>query len=256
MIDAYYWPTPNGWKLSIMLEECGVDYRIVPVDIGGGDQFKPEFLRISPNNRMPAIVDHEPLGGGGPLSIFESGAILEYLAEKTGKFLPSAPRERYRALQWLHWQMGNLGPMMGQRQPFQELRQEPHARRETARIRHPALRRRGGSAVWGDGRPACGERVSRRGRVHHRGHHHLAVGLFGAPRGGRGRVGEVPEPAPLGVSGWRTGRRWKKAGASGMNWANASARKRGESPPRIAFSTRPTTKCAPPAPAAAKAAAA
>ncbi len=118
MIDAYYWPTPNGWKLSIMLEECGVDYRVVPVDIGGGDQFKPEFLRISPNNRMPAIVDHEPLGGGGPLSIFESGAILEYLAEKTGKFLPSAPRERYRALQWLHWQMGNLGPMMGNANHF------------------------------------------------------------------------------------------------------------------------------------------
>ena len=118
MIDAYYWPTPNGWKLSIMLEECGVDYRVVPVDIGGGDQFKPEFLRISPNNRMPAIVDHEPLGGGAPLSIFESGAILEYLAEKTGKFLSAAPRERYRALQWLHWQMANLGPMMGNANHF------------------------------------------------------------------------------------------------------------------------------------------
>ena len=118
MIDAYYWPTPNGWKLSIMLEECGLEYRIVPVDIGGGDQFKPEFLRISPNNRMPAMVDHDPLGGGEPLAIFESGAILEYLAEKTGRFLPTAPRERYRALQWVHWQMGNLGPMMGNANHF------------------------------------------------------------------------------------------------------------------------------------------
>ena len=118
MIDAYYWPTPNGWKLSIMLEECGLEYRIVPVDIGGGDQFKPAFLRIAPNNRMPAIVDHQPLGGGEPLAIFESGAILEYLAEKTGKFLPSEPRRRYRALQWLHWQMGNLGPMMGNANHF------------------------------------------------------------------------------------------------------------------------------------------
>ncbi len=118
MIDAHYWPTPNGWKLSIMLEECGLDYRIVPVDIGGGDQFKPEFLRISPNNRMPAIVDHDPLGGGEPLALFESGAILEYLAEKTGKFLPKAPRDRYRALQWVHWQMANLGPMMGNANHF------------------------------------------------------------------------------------------------------------------------------------------
>ena len=118
MIDAYYWPTPNGWKLSIMLEECEVAYRIVPVDIGGGDQFKPEFLCISPNNRMPAIVDHDPLGGGPPIAVFESGAILEYLAEKTGKFLPAAPRARYRVLQWLHWQMANLGPMMGNANHF------------------------------------------------------------------------------------------------------------------------------------------
>ena len=92
MIDLYYWPTPNGWKVSIMLEECGLAYRTIPVDIGGGEQFKPEFLRISPNNRMPAIVDHEPLGGGKPLSLFESGAILEYLADKTGKFLPRIRR--------------------------------------------------------------------------------------------------------------------------------------------------------------------
>jgi len=118
LIDVHYWPTPNGWKVTIMLEECGLDYNIVPVDIGGGDQFKPEFLRLSPNNRMPAIVDHDPLGGGGPLAIFESGAILEYLAEKSGQFLPSAPAEKYRVLQWVHWQMANLGPMMGNANHF------------------------------------------------------------------------------------------------------------------------------------------
>ena len=118
MIDVHFWPTPNGWKVSIMLEECGLAYNIIPVDIGGGDQFKPEFLRISPNNRMPAIVDHEPLGGGEPLAIFESGAILEYLGEKTGKFLPESPRERYKTLQWVHWQMANLGPMMGNANHF------------------------------------------------------------------------------------------------------------------------------------------
>ena len=101
-----------------MLEECGLKYRAIPVDIGGGDQFKPEFLRISPNNRMPAIVDHEPLGGGEPLAIFESGAILEYLAEKTGKFLPKDVAGRYRVLQWVHWQMANLGPMMGNANHF------------------------------------------------------------------------------------------------------------------------------------------
>ncbi|MCZ6658329.1 MAG: glutathione S-transferase N-terminal domain-containing protein [Gammaproteobacteria bacterium] len=118
MIDVYYWPTPNGWKVTIMLEECGLDYNIIPVDIGGGDQFKAEFLRISPNNRMPAIVDHEPMGGGKPLAIFESGAILEYLADKTGQFLPTEPAERFKVLQWVHWQMANLGPMMGNANHF------------------------------------------------------------------------------------------------------------------------------------------
>ena len=101
-----------------MLEECELDYRIIPVDIGGGDQFKPDFLRISPNNRMPAIVDHEPKDGGPPISVFESGAILEYLADKTGRFLPAASRGRSRVLQWVHWQMANLGPMMGNANHF------------------------------------------------------------------------------------------------------------------------------------------
>ena len=118
MIDLYYWPTPNGWKVTIMLEECGLNYRIEPVDIGGGDQFKAEFLRISPNNRMPAIVDRDPPGGGAPVALFESGAILEYLADKAGKFLPSQGPSRYRVLQWVHWQMANLGPMMGNANHF------------------------------------------------------------------------------------------------------------------------------------------
>src|SRR5215510_12050373 len=112
MIDLYYWPTPNGWKVSIMLEECGLAYRTVPVDIGAGDQFKPEFLRISPNNRMPAIVDHQPLGGGKPFSVFE------YRADKTGRFLPRSGAGRYGVLQWVHWQIGNLGPMMGNANHF------------------------------------------------------------------------------------------------------------------------------------------
>ncbi|MBL4681994.1 MAG: glutathione S-transferase N-terminal domain-containing protein [Pseudomonadales bacterium] len=118
MIDVYYWPTPNGWKITIMLEECGLPYNLIPVDIGAGDQFKAEFLRLSPNNRMPAIVDHDPLGGGDPITLFESGAILEYLAEKTGQYLPTKTAEKYKVLQWLHWQMANLGPMMGNANHF------------------------------------------------------------------------------------------------------------------------------------------
>jgi GST-like protein len=118
MIDLYYWPTPNGWKISIMLEECGLPYVLRPVNIGRGEQFAPEFLAISPNNRMPAIVDREPAGGGPPIPVFESGAILIYLAEKSGKFLPEAPRERLVVLQWLMWQMGGLGPMAGQNGHF------------------------------------------------------------------------------------------------------------------------------------------
>ena len=118
MIDLYYWPTPNGWKASIALEEMELDYRVVPVNIGRGEQFAPEFLAISPNNRMPAIVDHDPADGGGPLSVFETGAILIYLAEKTGRFLPSEPRARAAVLEWVMWQMGGLGPMLGQHGHF------------------------------------------------------------------------------------------------------------------------------------------
>ncbi|HEX4765876.1 MAG TPA: glutathione binding-like protein [Lichenihabitans sp.] len=118
MIDLYYWPTPNGHKITLFLEETGTPYRIVPIDIGKGDQFKPDFLKIAPNNRMPAIVDPEPKSGGGPVSVFESGAILLYLAEKTGRFLPQDLRGRVKVLEWLFWQMGGLGPMAGQNHHF------------------------------------------------------------------------------------------------------------------------------------------
>ena len=120
MIDLYYWPTPNGWKISIMLEECGLPYQLHTVNIGKGEQFAPDFLAISPNNRMPAIVDHAPAGGGAAIAVFESGAILQYLAEKTGKFLPPVGevQARYSVLQWLMWQMGGLGPMAGQNGHF------------------------------------------------------------------------------------------------------------------------------------------
>ncbi|MGE5442366.1 MAG: glutathione S-transferase N-terminal domain-containing protein [Bacteroidota bacterium] len=118
MIDLYYWPTPNGHKITMFLEEAGLDYRIIPVDIGAGEQFKPEFLAISPNNRMPAIVDQAPADGGVPVSVFESGAILLYLAEKTGKFLPTDTRGRKTVLEWLFWQVGGLGPMAGQNHHF------------------------------------------------------------------------------------------------------------------------------------------
>ena len=118
MIDLYYWTTPNGHKITIFLEEAGLRYSIKPVNISKGEQFEPEFLKTSPNNRIPAIVDNEPADGKGPLSIFESGAILQYLAEKTGKFLPADPRGRSEVMQWLFWQMGGLGPMAGQNGHF------------------------------------------------------------------------------------------------------------------------------------------
>ena len=117
MIDLYYWPTPNGHKVTLLLEETGLEYRIHPVNIGSGDQFKPEFLAISPNNKIPAIVDTDG-PDGQPISLFESGAILLYLAGKTGKFLPEDVRGKYEALQWLMFQMGGVGPMLGQEHNF------------------------------------------------------------------------------------------------------------------------------------------
>lgn len=118
MIDLYYWTTPNGHKLTIFLEEAQLPYRLVPVNIGKGDQFKPEFLAVSPNNKIPAIVDHAPADGGAPLPVFESGAILLYLADKIHRFIPQDLRGRVDVLQWLFWQMGGLGPMAGQNHHF------------------------------------------------------------------------------------------------------------------------------------------
>ena len=140
MIDLYYWTTPNGHKITLFLEESELPYRIVPINIGRGVQFTPEFLRISPNNRIPAIVDTAPADGGEALSIFESGAILLYLADKTGRFIPSDLRGRNLALQWLFWQMGGLGPMAGQNHHFSQYAPEPIAYaieryvKETARL--------------------------------------------------------------------------------------------------------------------------
>ncbi len=118
MIDLYYWTTPNGHKVTLFLEETGLPYRVIPVNIGRGEQFEPAFLRVAPNNRIPAIVDHDPEDGGEPVSLFESGAILLHLAEKTGRFIPSDSRGRAEVLQWLFWQMGGLGPMAGQNHHF------------------------------------------------------------------------------------------------------------------------------------------
>jgi len=118
MIELYYWPTPNGHKITLFLEEAGLDYRIHPIDISAGDQFKPEFLAFSPNNRMPAIIDTAPADGGEPISVFESGAILLYLAQKTGRFMPSDVRGQNTVTEWLMWQVGGLGPMAGQNHHF------------------------------------------------------------------------------------------------------------------------------------------
>ncbi len=140
MIDLHYWPTPNGHKITLFLEEAGLPYRIHPVNISKGEQFAPDFLAIAPNNRMPAIVDTAPADGGAPVSVFESGAILLYLAEKTGRFLSTDPRERVATTEWLMWQMGGLGPMAGQNHHFNRYAPEklPYAIdryvRETARL--------------------------------------------------------------------------------------------------------------------------
>lgn len=140
MIDLYYWTTPNGHKVSLFLEEAGLPYEVHPINIGQGDQFKPDFLKIAPNNRIPAIVDHSPGDGGAPISLFESGAILLYLAEKTGQFIAQDLRGRQETLQWLFWQMGGLGPMAGQNHHFSQFAPEkiPYAIKryvdETARL--------------------------------------------------------------------------------------------------------------------------
>jgi GST-like protein len=140
MLDLYYWPTPNGHKIALFFEEAGLKYNLIPVNIGKGEQFRPEFLAISANNRIPAIVDHEPKGGGAAVELFESGAILVYLAEKTQKFLSADMRKRFETLQWLFWQMAGLGPMAGQNHHFVQYAPEkiPYAMdryvKETSRL--------------------------------------------------------------------------------------------------------------------------
>jgi GSH-dependent disulfide-bond oxidoreductase len=140
MIELYYWATPNGHKITIFLEETALEYQIFPIDIRAGKQFDLDFLKIAPNNRIPAIIDRQPNDGGEPISVFESGAILQYLAEKTGKFLPTNLRDRLVAMEWLFWQMGGLGPMAGQNHHFGQYAPEkiPYAIeryvKETARL--------------------------------------------------------------------------------------------------------------------------
>lgn len=140
MIDLYFWTTPNGYKPLIFLEETGVEHRLVPINISAGEQFSPAFLAVSPNNRIPAIVDHAPAVGGAPIPVFESGAVLLYLAEKTGRFIPADLRGRVEVLQWLFWQMAGLGPMLGQNHHFALYAPEPipyaiqRYRDETARL--------------------------------------------------------------------------------------------------------------------------
>ena len=169
MIDLYYWTTPNGHKITMFLEEAGLPYKIFPINIGKGDQFKPEFLAIAPNNRIPAMVDHAPKGGGKPISIFESGAMLLYLAEKTGKFLPADIYGRYDAIQWTFWQMGGLGPMAGQNHHFSELRPGKD------RLRHQPLRQRDQPALWRAQQASLESRIHRR-RLFDRGHGELSLG--------------------------------------------------------------------------------
>ncbi|MGE4013440.1 MAG: glutathione binding-like protein [Alphaproteobacteria bacterium] len=118
MIDLYYWPTPNGHKMTMFLEEAGLPYKLIPINIGKGEQFAPEFLAVAPNNKIPALVDHAPFGGGPPIALFESGAMLLYLADKIGKFIPRPVRGRTEVQQWLFWQVGGLGPMAGQNGHF------------------------------------------------------------------------------------------------------------------------------------------
>lgn len=153
MIDLYYAPTPNGHKITLFLEEAGIDYQLIRVNISKGDQFRPDFLAISPNNKIPAIVDHAPADGGDPLSLFESGEILLYLAGKSGQFLSGELRERHTTLQWLFWQVGGLGPMLGQNHHFNHFAPQPvpyaieRYQVETQRL-YNVLNKRLGNSPW------------------------------------------------------------------------------------------------------------
>lgn len=188
MIDLYYWTTPNGHKITLFLEETGLPYAIHPINISQGDQFQADFLKVSPNNKIPAIVDRQPADGGAPLSLFESGAILLYLAEKTGRFLAKDLRARQETLQWLFWQMGGLGPMAGQNHHFNRFAPEDS-------LRYRPLRQ-GNRAPVRRSRPAPGgPRLRRRRRLQHRRHGHLSVDRP-APVAGAGSR-RLPTPAAL-----------------------------------------------------------
>ena len=188
MIELYYWTTPNGHKVTIFLEEAGVPYRIHPVNIGKGDQFKPDFLALSPNNRIPAILDTAPADGGAPISVFESGAILTYLAEKTGKFLPTDVRGRFEVMEWLFWQMAGLGPMAGQNHHFSQYAPEriPYATERYVKETNRALRR--------------ARQAPRRPHVHRRRLLDRRHGKLPVDRAARAQQAEprrLPAPAPL-----------------------------------------------------------
>ena len=174
MIDLYFWPTPNGKKITILLEEAAIPYKIKAIHIGRGDQLTPDFLKISPNGRMPAIVDHDPIGGGSPLAIFESGAIMEYLAEKSGKFWPKEPHKKYEVAQWMYWQMANQGPKMGEQGHFRRTANGREKRRSGLRV--AALRQRSPSHLRSDESRTAQKEISRCGRIHDRRHDLLSVG--------------------------------------------------------------------------------
>ena len=196
MIDLHYAPTPNGWKISIMLEELGLPYQVIPVNIRAGEQFRPEFLAISPNNRIPAIVDHAPADGGEPFSVFETGAILIYLADKTGRFLPKETRARSRVMQWLMWQMSGLGPMLGQHGHFALYAAEKIP------VCDRALPRRGGAALprarhpIGQDRRLCRRRLfDRRHRLLPLDHDPQGAGLYARRLSATSNAG-TPRSAP------------------------------------------------------------
>ena len=148
MIDLYYWTTPNGHKMTMFLEEAGLPYKVLPINIGKGEQFQPHFLKIAPNNRIPAMVDHDPADGGEPIAMFESGAMLVYLAEKTGRFLPTDLRGRAEVLQWLFWQMGGLGPMAGQNHHFGTYAPKKSSTRSTATWAKPGVSMACSTSTW------------------------------------------------------------------------------------------------------------
>ncbi len=221
MIDLHYAPTPNGWKISIMLEELGLPYKVIPVNIRAGEQFKPEFLAISPNNRIPAIVDHAPADGGEPFSVFETGAILIYLADKTGRFLPADMRGRSNVIQWVMWQMSGLGPMLGQHGHFALYAPEkiPYA---IERYRDEAARlyRRARYATRQDRRLCRGRRLFDR--------RHRLLSLDHDPQGARLHARRLSRTSSAGTPRCAHGRRCRPGLRSASSSRSRSTRRRGK----------------------------